>query len=192
MTSARRLGSNFALERAVDHAVTLRRPLVILEALRCGYEHANDRLHLFVMQGMAAHARALSKGRVVYYPYVEPGPGAGSGLLAALAGDACVVVTDWYPAFFLPRMLASAATQIETRMEAVDTNGILPVTAHRARSRRRMDSARTFNETSARSWQSGYDRLWPEREIFGTVRYMSSTNTAKKLRVKRYLEIYGR
>ena len=133
MTSARRLTSNFALERAVEHAAALKRSLVILEALRCGYQHANDRLHLFVMQGMAAHARTLSKGSVLYYPYIEREPGAGSGLLAALAGDACVIVTDWYPAFFLPRMISSAAAQVRTRMEAVDTNGILPVaTAERA------------------------------------------------------------
>jgi len=33
-----------------------------------------------------------------------------------------------------------------------------------------------------------YDRPWgPEREIFGTVRYMSSGNTARKLRVRNYL-----
>jgi len=37
-----------------------------------------------------------------------------------------------------------------------------------------------------------YDRPWgPERPIFGTVRYMSSDNTARKLHVKEYLEKYG-
>jgi deoxyribodipyrimidine photo-lyase len=36
-----------------------------------------------------------------------------------------------------------------------------------------------------------FDRPWaPEREIFGMVRYMSSENTARKVRVKRYLEKY--
>ena len=129
MTSARRLGFNFALERAVHHAVELRRPLVILEAVRCGYEHASDRLHAFVLDGMTEHARALQSGPVSYYPYVEAEPGAGSGLLAALAQDTCVVVTDWYPAFFLPRMHAAAAHQVDCRMEAVDSNGLLPVAA---------------------------------------------------------------
>jgi len=43
-------------------------------------------------------------------------------------------------------------------------------------------------------WVLGrYDRAWgPERPIFGSVRYMSSTNTAKKISVKRYLETYRR
>jgi deoxyribodipyrimidine photo-lyase len=42
-------------------------------------------------------------------------------------------------------------------------------------------------------WTLGrYDRAWgPERPIFGTVRYMSSENTARKLKVKEYLRRYG-
>jgi deoxyribodipyrimidine photo-lyase len=48
------------------------------------------------------------------------------------------------------------------------------------------------NSWAGFGWVLGrYDRPWPEREIFGTVRYMSSANTAKKLRVKRYLATYG-
>ena len=42
-------------------------------------------------------------------------------------------------------------------------------------------------------WVFGrYDRAWgPERPIFGNVRYMSSANTAKKLKLKNYLKKYG-
>jgi deoxyribodipyrimidine photo-lyase len=127
MTSARRLEFNLALQAAVAHAIALRRPLVILEALRCGYAYASDRLHTFVLQGMAEHLSALRRSRAVYYPYVERSPGAGSGLLAALARESCIVVTDWYPAFFLPRMHAAAARQIDVRLDAIDTNGLLPV-----------------------------------------------------------------
>ena len=37
-----------------------------------------------------------------------------------------------------------------------------------------------------------YDRPWPpERPIFGTVRYMSSENTARKLEVRGYLQRFG-
>jgi len=48
------------------------------------------------------------------------------------------------------------------------------------------------NSYSGIFWVLGrYDRPWaPERAIFGTVRYMSSANTARKLRVKQYLERY--
>ena len=49
------------------------------------------------------------------------------------------------------------------------------------------------NWYSGYAWTLGrYDRPWgPERAIFGTVRYMSSTNAAKKLRMKNYLHTYG-
>ena len=49
------------------------------------------------------------------------------------------------------------------------------------------------NSTCGIFWILGrYDRPWgPERPIFGTVRYMTSANTARKLRVKRYLARYG-
>ena len=158
MTSARRLESNFALQHAVAHAATLSKPLVILEALRCGYPHASDRLHAFVLQGMAEHQRALAKTAVAYYPYVEPAVGAGKGLLAALARDACVVVTDYYPAFFLPRMLAAAAPQVECAFEAVDSNGLLPVAA----AARAIPMAHGFRAHLQRSLREQL-RDWPER-----------------------------
>jgi deoxyribodipyrimidine photo-lyase len=67
------------------------------------------------------------KRQVEYYPYVEPSVGAGRGLLAALSGHAAVVVTDDYPAFMLPRMVAAAARQVRVRFEQVDGNGLLPI-----------------------------------------------------------------
>lgn len=127
MTSARRLEYNFALQHAVDCCRELRRPLVILEAVRCDYPFASDRLHRFILDGMAGHADALAGSPVRYLPYVEPEPGAGKGLLAAIAADAAAVITDWYPAFFLPRMLAAAARQVTVRLEAIDSNGVVPI-----------------------------------------------------------------
>jgi deoxyribodipyrimidine photo-lyase len=48
------------------------------------------------------------------------------------------------------------------------------------------------NSTSGIFWILGrYDRAWgPERPIFGKVRYMSSENTARKLRVEEYVRRY--
>src|SRR5262245_43155323 len=112
MTAFRRLHHNFALERAAWWARKLDRPLVLLEALRVDYPFASDRLHGFVLQGMAEHDTALSRGPVRYFPYVETRRGAGHGLLAALAKHACVVVGDDAPVFFLPHMLAAAARQV--------------------------------------------------------------------------------
>jgi deoxyribodipyrimidine photo-lyase len=127
MTASRRTTWNFALERAVEWAEKLHKPLVILEALRCDYPWASDRTHRFVLDGMAENACRLEGTSVLYYPYLEPTANAGKGLLAALAAHACVVVSDEFPCFFLPRMVASAARQVPVLMDVVDSNGLFPL-----------------------------------------------------------------
>jgi deoxyribodipyrimidine photo-lyase len=132
MIANRRLTWNHSLDRALEWCRDLRRPLVIFEALRVGYRWASDRLHRFVMEGMADNARLVSQQApqgVHYFPYVEPEKGAGAGLLESLAAQAAVVVTDDFPAFFLPRMLAAVAPRLPVRLEAVDGNGLLPMRA---------------------------------------------------------------
>jgi deoxyribodipyrimidine photo-lyase len=127
MTSFRRAQSNFALDRAIEHARAMKRPLVVLEALRVGYPFASDRLHAFILGGMADNARRFARASVTYYPYVEPRAGEGKGLLEALARRACVVVGDDWPCFFVPAMQAAAAARLDVRLELVDSNGLYPM-----------------------------------------------------------------
>ncbi|MEQ8791446.1 MAG: deoxyribodipyrimidine photolyase [Pirellulaceae bacterium] len=129
MIAFRRAEHNFSLQRAVDWSRRLDKPLVILEALRCGYRWASDRLHRFVIEGMADNVAAFEDKPVLYYPYLEPKQGEGKGLLRELAADACVVVADDFPAFFLPRMIDAARAQIPVKFELVDSNGLLPMRA---------------------------------------------------------------
>jgi deoxyribodipyrimidine photo-lyase len=132
MIAFRRTQWNYSLDRAVDWARELRKPLVIFEPLRIGYRWASDRIHRFVIDGMAdnaKHIRGLKNPGVCYFPYVEPRADADKGLLAALAQRACVVVTDDFPSFFLPRMVAAVAPQLDVRLEQVDSNGLLPLRA---------------------------------------------------------------
>ena len=127
MVAARRTSWNFALDRAVEHAESLRKPLVILEALRCDYPWASERLHQFAVDGMRDNLHACQAHGVTYYPYLESSRGEGKGLLERLAERAAVVVTDEFPGFFLPRMVAAAARKLQVRLEAVDGNGLLPL-----------------------------------------------------------------
>ena len=129
MIATRRTRHNFGLQRAVEHAVQLGKPLVVLEALRAGHQWASARFHQFVVDGMRDNARGFQRPGVRYHPYLEQNAGEGRGLLAHLAASAAVVVTDDFPCFFLPAMVATAAARVDMAMEAVDSNGLMPMRA---------------------------------------------------------------
>ena len=150
MIANRRAGWNFALQQAAARAAELGKPLVVLEALRCDYRWASDRLHRFVMDGMADNAQAFAARPVLYCRYVEPRVGAGRGLLEALSRQACLVVTDDFPAFFLPRMVHALARRLDVRLESVDANGLYPMRA----------TERVF--TSAYSFRRHLQKALPE------------------------------
>jgi deoxyribodipyrimidine photo-lyase len=129
MIAARRVAWSFAMDRAIALARDLGKPLIVLEPLRVDYPWASDRLHRFVIDGMHDNQRAFAGTPIAYHPYVEPCVGAGKGLLVALAERACVVVTDAYPCFFLPRMVEAASRRLDVALEVCDGNGIVPIAA---------------------------------------------------------------
>jgi deoxyribodipyrimidine photo-lyase len=104
-------------------------------------------MHAFILQGMQDNAVAFARAGVTYYPYVEPAPGAARGLLQALAKNACCVVTDEFPCFFLPRMVAAAATRLEVRLEVVDGNGLMPIRSTDRLFLRAVDFRRALQKT---------------------------------------------
>ncbi len=127
MIAFRRTRFNFALQRAVELAVRLQKPLLVFEALRVDYPWANDRLHRFIIEGMADNKRALEDCTVTYYPFIERCPKESKGLLEALSEHACIIITDDYPCFFLPNMTKAASRFLRVCLELVDSNGILPI-----------------------------------------------------------------
>ena len=129
MIAHRRPLWNQALEHAVAQAQRLGKPLLIFEPLRLGYQWASDRLHRFVIEGMRDNAEAFARTTATYVPWVELAPDAGKGLLESLAARACLVVTDEFPCFFLPRMVAAAAARVTVRLQTVDANGVFPLRA---------------------------------------------------------------
>ncbi len=153
-TAARRASHNFALDHALATAARLRRPLLVFEALRADYPWVSARFHRFVVEGMADQRRAYAAAGIRYFPYVEPTPGAGKGLLRALADRACAVVTDRSPQFFLPKMVAAAARTLAVRLEEVDSVGLLPL------------AATTKAWPSAASFRRHFQRSWPSRVVF--------------------------
>ncbi len=129
MIAARRARSSFALDHALAHARQLGLGLLVFEPLRVAYPWASARIHQRMLDGMTDNAAAFAVPGVTYLPYVEPAAGAGGGLLAALAERAAVVVTDDFPCYFLPRMVAAAGDRLAARLELVDGNGLIPLRA---------------------------------------------------------------
>jgi deoxyribodipyrimidine photo-lyase len=151
MIANRRTEWNFALDRAVERANELKKPVVVLEALRIGYRWAGDRFHNFIVDAMAEHRRVLETKNVFYYPYIEPSPGQGRGLLEHLARRACVVITDEFPCFFLPAMVKKAGDILPVLLEVVDSIGLLPM----------RDASRVF--PTAHSFRRFLQKRLPER-----------------------------
>ena len=129
MIAYRRTEYNYSLQRAAEWCRELKRPLLILEAIRVGYKWASLRLHRFIIEGMFDNASSLEGKNALYYPYLEPENGRGKGLLEALSQEACIVVTDDFPCFFIPGMINAAAGKIPVSLEVIDSNGILPLRA---------------------------------------------------------------
>ncbi len=127
MIATRRVHDNFALQRAIELGHELGRPVLIFEPLRCGYRWVSARHHRFVLDGMEDNRSACDRAGVAYLPWVERSEGEGRGLLEHLASQACCVVTDAWPCFFLPRMVDAAADRLPVRLEDVDSNGLLPL-----------------------------------------------------------------
>lgn len=127
MVAARRTHWNFGLQHAVSLANRQEKPLLILEALRCDYRWSSARQHQFFIQGMIDNLSAAESHGVRYLSYVEKKKGQGKGLLAAISKLATCVVTDDYPCIFVPKMLKAAAEAISVPLDAVDSNGLVPI-----------------------------------------------------------------
>ena len=116
-------------EYAVEEAIKRGVPLLIFEGLRTSYPWSSKRCHQFVLEGMLEQQKIFQKHKVQYIPYVEPQENAGKGLMKALAEKAMMVVTDIYPAYFIPKMQKAFSSKSPCRVIGVDSNGLMPIYA---------------------------------------------------------------
>lgn len=129
MLSQRRVTHNYSLERAVQWAKKLNKPLLILESITLVYEYASPRQHVFLLHGMVDNLQRLQNKAVTYYPFVERIPGERADLLRALADLACVVVVDDFPMAMHQELIFDAGLELPCKLEAVDSCGLLPLQA---------------------------------------------------------------
>ncbi|APG28359.1 deoxyribodipyrimidine photolyase [Syntrophotalea acetylenivorans] len=129
MRAARRPFWNFSLQHAVQRAIELQRPLLIVETLACDEPCANLRHHHFALDGMADNARQFADKSVAYHPFVEQQPGQIGALLTQIGQETCLLVTDEHPLLEQRQQLSALAKALPICIEVIDGNGILPLRA---------------------------------------------------------------
>jgi deoxyribodipyrimidine photo-lyase len=147
MIAHRRPFWNHALERAVERAVTLGKPLVVCEYLRSGHAFSCARLHRLLIEGMAVNRAAFARTTAHYLPYVEESVGAGAPFLRKLIARACCIVADEFPCYVHPAMVANLAAEAPCLVETVDANGLMPLRAVPLLHSRAYDFRRTLQKT---------------------------------------------
>ena len=129
MSSARRAGWNFALDRAIGYANELRCPLVVLETLACDSPWMNPRHAAMVFDGMTDNAKQFKRARLNYAPILAADSSSLTRALNAAMKQAAVTVTDW-DVLREPAELAEAlAAKSPALVERIDSNGLLPLAA---------------------------------------------------------------
>lgn len=136
MQTTHRAHHNFAFNHAVARADALGLPVVVYQGLRPDYPWASDRIHTFILEGVADLVRDFRDLGVQYAFHLDPGPAGGSPAvpprpaespLVALARRAALVVTDFFPTFIVPRQTRALARKVETPVEAVESCTVVPL-----------------------------------------------------------------
>mgnify|MGYP002780040995 CR=1 FL=1 len=129
MQATQRLDENWALRHATLEADRLAKPLVIYQGLNPHYEHANDRIHAFVIVNAAELARRAEALGLTYLFHLRERIAGDNRVLDRLAARAALVVTDAYPTAGVAERSARVAARVRCRMVAVDGHGVVPVGA---------------------------------------------------------------
>lgn len=123
----RRVEANHALARAVELANELDRPVLYFEDLACTHDHASDRLHSFVLEGVPETGRRLAIAGIGYCFHLLSRRAPPGGALRRLAAQAAAVVTDDYPAALAAHHSIGVAERVKVLAEAVDSSCIVPM-----------------------------------------------------------------
>ncbi len=129
MSAHRRLEWNQALQQALWWAEELARPLVVVETVHADQPYASVRHFRFLIQGCAANQTAAAQLPLTYHPFVEAIPGTALDLVAALAGQACLLIRDEFPHRFQRSLRAELDRRLSLAQVDVDANGIMPLAA---------------------------------------------------------------
>ncbi|MCV5887395.1 hypothetical protein OFN71_29745, partial [Escherichia coli] len=86
----------------IRKANELHLPLVVYEGLKYYYPWANDRLHTFILEGVAEKKSAFARRGIRYIFYLQSDGDSPRQAVAGLAKNAALMVTDDFPCFIIP------------------------------------------------------------------------------------------
>lgn len=125
MQSTQRAHDNFALDFAVERADDLGLPVLVHHELRHDDPWASDRFHRFALEGVIDLVAAFAARGIQYAFHLDRGADDVSPL-PALARRAALVVTDWYPAYTIPRRTRELRRAVDCPVIAVDSATVVP------------------------------------------------------------------
>ncbi|MBA3440958.1 MAG: deoxyribodipyrimidine photolyase [Pyrinomonadaceae bacterium] len=125
----KRTTHNHALNLAIRMANERKLPLVVYEGLKYYYPWASDRLHTFILEGVAEKKREFERQGIRYLFYLQRNERDPRRTVARLSKDAALIVTDDFPCFIIPEHNRRITSQVQVPVYAVDSNGIIPLSA---------------------------------------------------------------
>jgi deoxyribodipyrimidine photo-lyase len=126
MQSTHRFEDNWALRAAVREADRLGLPLLIHQGLDPTYEHANDRIHHFILQNARELAPRAAKLGHRYQFVLRRRRRDDRRVVDRMAARAALVVTDDFPTAGIAERTQRFAARAECRVLAVESHAIVP------------------------------------------------------------------
>jgi deoxyribodipyrimidine photo-lyase len=127
MQMFKRTTHNHALNFAIREANERKLPLVVYEGLKYYYPWASDRIHTFILEGVEEKRIEFAKLGIKYLFYLQQDETSPKNTVAEIAKDACLIVTDDFPCFIIPKHNQVISQRAEIPVYAVDSNGIIPM-----------------------------------------------------------------
>ncbi len=126
MQSTHRFEDNWALRLAVLEADRLNRPLLIHQGLDPTYEHANARIHTFILENARELAQRAPSLGLTYQFVLRRRRDDDRRVVDRLAARANLVVTDLYPTAGIAERTARFAERAPCRVVAVESHCVVP------------------------------------------------------------------
>ena len=125
MSMTQRSQQNHALHYAIQHANRENLPLVVYQGLNANYPHASDRIHTFILQGVADLQHQFEKMDISYGFYLAPlRP---KPILPELIRRAAIVIADDFPSFITPALNRKMAARAPCAYHVVDGHTTVPM-----------------------------------------------------------------